>query len=371
MSRKSGMVMKRMLLMVGLVVCLAGCGNDRLGGDAETDTSVPGSGLVEEAEARMPEAEALPESLAISGETFVAQSAARRSALTGFTRARSSMTLVSEESGRVESVAVDVGDTLGGDGLFARIDTTFIILDLDTNRTDQQRLKSDLEYSRKELERYQALVKNKTAAQSTLDSNVRAHQTALQQLKAKKVEERVLMERLKRFTLTGPVGWKVVTRYIEPGEWITTGEKVAELGRFDVLLVPFALSAQEYRALKEMGDSVALRLTDMGKIVQARIARVSPGFDEETRKINVDLEIEQGDFEFRGGIRTELVIDLPDPGGAVLVPRSALIKAYEEYFLMTPEGGRVRVILLGSADNDMRRVSGEDVRPGDRFLLKP
>ena len=372
MSRKKGgMVTSRLLLVVGILVCLAGCGNDRLGGDDTVETSVPGSGLVEEAEARMPEATALPEPPAVSGETFVAQSAARRSALTGFTRARNSMTLVSEESGRVESVAVDVGDTLGQDGLFARLDTTFIALDLDTNRTDQQRLKSDLEYSRKELERYQTLVKNRTAAQSTLDSNVRAHQSALQQLKAKKVEERVLMERLKRFNLTGPAGWKVVTRYIEPGEWITTGEKVAELGRFDVLLVPFALSAQEYRALKEMGDSVELRLSDLDKTVRARVARVSPGFDEETRKINVDLEITQGDFEFRGGVRTELVIDLPDPGGAVLVPKSALIKAYEEHFLMTPGGERVRVILLGVADNDMRRVSGENVRPGDSYLLKP
>ena len=363
--------MKRILLLFCLAFCLAGCGNDRLGGDEVSDQSVPGSGLVEEAEARMPEDPISPEPAARSTDTFVAQSAARRSALTGFTRARSSMTLVTEESGRVESVAADVGDTLGGDGVFARLDTTFIRLDLATNRTDQQRLKSDLDYNRKELERYEALVKTKTAAQSTLDSNVRAHQAALQQLRAKQVEERVLVERLKRFTLTGPAGWKVVTRYIEPGEWITTGEKVAELGRFDVLLVPFALSSQEYKALKEMGDNVELRLTDMDKTVTAKVARVSPGFDEETRKINVDLEITQGDFEFRGGLRTELVIDLPDPGGAVVVPKSALVKAYEEYFLLTPDGERVRVVLLGSADKGMRRVTGEDVRPGDSFLLKP
>lgn len=363
--------MKRILMMLCLVICLSGCGNDRLGEGQGADQSVPGSGLVEEAEARMPEAPVPPKPPTRSTETFVAQSAARRSALTGFTRARNSMTLVTEESGRVESVAVDVGDSLGKGGVFARLDTTFIKLDLVANRTDQQRLKSDLDYSRKEMERYQALVKTKTAAQSTLDSNVRAHQDALQQLRAKQVEERVLVERLKRFTLTGPVGWKVVTRYTEPGEWITTGDKVAELGRFDVLLVPFALSSQEYRALKKMGDKVELRLTDVGKTVAARVARVSPGFDEETRKINVDLEITQGEFEFRGGLRTELVIDLPDPGGAVVVPKSALIKAYEEHFLMTPDGQRVRVVLLGSVDNDMRRVTGENVRPGDRFLVKP
>jgi len=179
------------------------------------------------------------------------------------------------------------------------------------------------------------------------------------------------MERMKRFSLLGPAGWKVVTRYIEPGEWITMGEKVAELGRYDVLLVPFALTSAEYRALKDLGDTVDLKLTDLNKIIKAKVVRVSPGFDPQTRKINVDLEIAEGDFEFRGGIRTELIIGLPDPGGAVIVPKSALVKAYEEYFLMSKDGKRVRVVLLGSADDGMRRVTSPDVRPGDSFLLNP
>lgn len=363
--------MKRMFIyMVALMaLALAGCGNDHLGGDTPTaeNGSVPGSGLVAEAQAQtMPEKED-----PLSNETFVVQSAERRSVLTGFTRARNSMTLVAEESGRVQKVLADVGDTLGSNGLFAQLDTTFIRLDLEGNRADQQRLKSDLEYNKKEMDRYKTLVKNKTAAQSTLDSNVRAHQAALQQLRAKQVDERVLMERLKRFSIVGPPGWKVITRYIEPGEWVTKGEKVAELGRYDVLLIPFALTGAEYRALKDMGKTVPLKLTDLDTTVMAQVARVSPGFDPQTRKINVDLEITKGDIEFRGGLRTELTIDLPDPGGAVVVPKSALVKAYEEYFLMTPERKRVRIVLLGSADDGMRRVTSPDIAPGDVFLLHP
>lgn len=357
--------MKRIYLFILIVILLAGCGSDKTEATV-ADESLPGSGLVEAAAAQTP-----PEQAVQSTETFVAQSAARQSTLTGFTRARNAMTLVTEESGRVQKVMADVGDTLGEGGMFAQLDTTFIKLDLAANRTDQQRLKSDLDYNKKEMERYKALVKSQNAAQSTLDSNVRAHQSALQQLRATQVQERVLMERLKRFSIKGPVGWKVVTRHIEPGEWINKGEPVAELGRYDVLLVPFALTSGEYRALKEMGDTVDLRLTDMDKNIKAKVARVSPGFDSQTRKINVDLEIDKGGFEFRGGIRTELVIKLPDPGGAVVVPKSALVKAYEEYFLMSPDGNRVRVVLLGAAEDGMRRVSGDDVRPGDSFLLHP
>lgn len=291
--------------------------------------------------------------------------------LTAFTRARTLMTLVSEESGRVHKVLADVGDTLGEQGVFAQLDTTFIELDLEANRADQQRLGSELMYSKKEMERYEQLVRSNNAPQSTLDNNIRAHQSALQQLRAEQIEERVLVERMKRFSLVGPPGWKVVTRFIEPGEWLTNGAKVAELGRYDVLLVPFALSSEEYRALESQGDRVELRLTDLNLTVPATVARVSPGFDAQTRKINVDLEIGEGDFEFRGGLRTELTLDLPDPGKAVLVPATALVKAYEEHFLVTPDNDRVRVVLLGGADDGMRRVSSPDVRPGDSFLLRP
>lgn len=304
-------------------------------------------------------------------ETFIAQPAFRKSTLTGFTRARRSMTLVSEESGRVETVVADVGDTLGEEGVFARLDTTFIELELSGNRVDQERLKGDYEYYRKEMERYRKLVKTKNAAQSTLDANVRAHQAALQQLRAKQIEERVLVERIERYTLKGPPGWKVVTRYIEPGEWVLRGERVAELGQYDVLLVPYALTSSEYSFLRDSSGPLELRLTDLDTTVQASVAKVSPGFDQQTRKIPVDLEITEGSFQFRGGLRTELELELPDPNGAVLVPASALVKAYEEYFLIKPDGERVNVVYLGGTKDNMRRVRGENVEAGDRFRLHP
>jgi len=306
-----------------------------------------------------------------AAKLFEVKAASRSATLTAFTRARSSMTLVAEESGRVEKVLADVGDTLPKSGLFAELDKTFMKLDLDSIRADQQRLKSDFNYYKKELERYKKLVKTENAAQSTLDSNVRAYQTAQQQLRATQIQEKVLMERLKRLSLVGPSGWKVVTRHIEPGEWVNKGEPVAELGYYDVLLVPYAFSSAEYGALKALDDTVPLRLTDLDVDVQATVARVSPGFDSKTRKINVDLEITKGDFEFRGGLRTELYLKMPDPGGAVLVPKSALLKAYEEYFLMTPEKKRVRVMLLGSTKNNIRRISSPNVKPGMKFLVTP
>ncbi|WP_250645554.1 efflux RND transporter periplasmic adaptor subunit [Salidesulfovibrio onnuriiensis] len=233
--------MKRILvfMLAAGVLLFAGCGN----GDKEAgaqESPKPEAAVSGESVASV---EKRPETPA-STETFMVRPAARNATLTAFTRARNSMTLVSEVSARVERVPTDVGDVIGADGVFAYLDATFIQLDLDKNRADQQRLRSDVVYFGKEKGRYDELVKQKTAAQSTLDSFARDHTTSLQQLKALQIEEKRLMEQLDRHTLRAPAGWKVTERYIEPGEWVNVGDKVAELGRYDVLLVPLPWVAE-------------------------------------------------------------------------------------------------------------------------------
>lgn len=304
-------------------------------------------------------------------QTFRAKSAARTVTLTGFTRARTSYALVSEEEGRCAEVLADIGDVIGEDGVFARLDTTFILLDVESNRADQARLGGEVSFHTKEMERYEDLVRRDTAAQSTLDAHVRDRQTAVQQLRALQVAGRRLAERLERHTLSAPPGWRVKSRNVEQGEWITKGQTVAEVANYQVLLVPYALSLTELDGLQSVEGGPVLRLPELGKEARASILRVAPGFDPETRKINVDLVIEQGDFDFRGGIRTELTVGLPDPGGAVTVPESALVRAYEDYFLVRPGGVRVKVLLLGSAPEGGRRVSSDEVAPGDEFLVSP
>ena len=186
------------------------------------------------------------------------------------------------------------------------------------------------------------------------------------------------MERLERHTIAAPPGWLVASRSVEPGQWVNTGQTVGTVGNFDRLLVPFALTQQELAILKRM-ERISLRFPDKEAVgaaddavtVPARIERISPDYDPETRKIAVDLEVDEAPFPLRGGLRAELVLPLPDPGGAVEVPATALTRAYEDWFLTRPDGERVRVVFMGHGAEGMRRVSSPDVRAGDVFLEHP
>ena len=59
-------------------------------------------------------------------QVVVAKPAMREITLTGYTRARYVMDIVSEEAGRCMKVTADVGDRIGANSIFAVLDTTFI-----------------------------------------------------------------------------------------------------------------------------------------------------------------------------------------------------------------------------------------------------
>lgn len=300
-------------------------------------------------------------------ETVTAEAAARPVVLTGFTRARAAMDLVAEEAGRVTRVSADVGDAIGADGEFARVDATFIELDLEDNRARRARLASRIAYDAKEAARYRDLVRRETAAQATLDGLEQTLDSDRHELAALEVARRVLEERLARTRVPAPKGWLVMARDVEPGQWVAAGQVLGRAGDFSTLLAPFALTPEQYEILRSMGPSIPVMLMDRGRAARAAVYRVEPGFDPETRKIKVELAL-PGGGDLRGGLRVRLELPMPAQPGTVLLPAGAVVERYEENWVTREGGERVRVVVLGE-DGGLLRVSGQGLRPGDAFLV--
>jgi RND family efflux transporter MFP subunit len=303
-----------------------------------------------------------------------AQPAFQQERLSGFTRERTRLVLSAETSGRVVEVNGDVGDVTVEGETFACLDPTFIDLELAANRTERQALEVDLVYFRKEVKRIRQLLAQKSSSESQLDAAVRNLDKTQVQLEALEITGRTLQERKQRHCIRPPAGWRIISRRVEPGEWINAGEPVVEVGDYRTLLVPFALSMDEYRALQARDGDMSLHLPQQGGEVSASLLRVSPAFDESSRKIAVELEIGEGIETRRGGLRAELALAVPLDSGAVVVPESALLQRYEQYWLKRPDGAEVRVVYLGrdaGQQGAVVRVSAPEVKAGDRFQRHP
>lgn len=299
--------------------------------------------------------------------------AERELTLTGYTRPRHVLDIVSEESARCVKVNGDVGDSIGEDGIFAELDTTFIDIEIKRNLVQQSKSLNRIDYLKTEVRRRVKLAEQEAVALAALDQFQNDLDQERLQLEALKVEEANLRERRKRFQLRVPADWRIIERRLEPGEWVAVGENLGKAGDFTSLLVPFAFEPEEYQWIKKKNGPIPLFFPDQGAggiAIPASIERISPDFDPQTRKINVDLIVKQGLPEMRAGLRAELAMRLPDTSGAVLIDRAALEKRYESYWLTRPDGERVNVVLLGNGPNNTYRVRSPQIKPGDRFQVK-
>ena len=271
-------------------------------------------------------------------------------------------------AGNCLEIKADVGDAIGEDNVFALLDPIFTKLELDRTRQESKRLALDGDLLAKDLERYRNLLAKEFVSQAEFDDYQNRFNTNEAQKTAVKVEEEILEERLKRFTIKAPAGWLVMERMLEPGEWVQQGMVVARVGDYRKLYVSMALDED---ALNYVNDQTELSvyLPGRDKKIAARVARISPAFDPQTRKTLVDLEIDGAAAGFRGGVRVELSISLESGQNEVLVAETALQRRYDDYFITLKGGKQVSVRLLGSADNGYLRVRG-DLKPGDRVELE-
>jgi RND family efflux transporter MFP subunit len=306
--------------------------------------------------------------------TVVARVPLQREILYGLTRARTRLVLSAEATGKIIQVNGDMGDVIAPDQPFACLDPSAVDLEIRANQAEIASLKVDVRHFRKQVERFTQLLRKNSSTESQLEATQHDLDKSLSQIQSLQIEAETLQERKQHLCVTAPAGWRVVRRHVEVGQWINTGEPVVEVGDFTRLLVPFALSLDEFQALQDREESLTLRLPGQSQQVSARIERVSPALDAASGKIYVELGIDDSGLQSRGALQVELELDIPSRTGAVLVPTKAITERNDELWLLRPGGEEVRVVYLGRAtglDGDWVRVISSKVKPGDRFLLTP
>lgn len=318
-----------------------------------------------------------PASPAKPVDTCTVRSARQQILLTGFTRARATLDIIPEVSGRCLRVAPDTGEAITPDGVFAVIDSTLVKLDLKANGVKQEQLRRTLRFENRQVKRYQQLHTSKSSSLAQLDEQELQRDQSRFELDQLQVEAEHLQELLARHTVRAPVGWRIIERNVEPGQWVASGRVLARAGDYQTLIIPLAVTQAELHSLQQT-PRIPISLPTHALNGYASLSTVSPGFDPISRKTNIELRIDQSTSTQlplkQGGLRVEVPVLIPDPMHGFLVPAGAVEERYEEHWLTRPNQNRVRVIVLGPAAGqedgpDLLRITSPDIKDGETFLL--
>ncbi|MDP7384881.1 MAG: efflux RND transporter periplasmic adaptor subunit, partial [Nitrospinota bacterium] len=247
-------------------------------------------------------------------------------------------------------------------------------------RDEQEFKRTEDLYRRKILDRsrydtalanYQSSKSQFTEAESNLrlaEAGPRREEVAKAAAEVDRVKAKmaVLKFELSKTVIRSPLTGFLTEKYLEVGQWVQKGGKVAEVVELDKVLVVAAISEKQITQVK-VGGIAEVRLDAIpGRIFKGHLRRIVPKADPKSRTFPVEIELENTpDIAIKAGMFARVSKEYGAESRAILVPKDAVIQRPQGMSVFVLEKGRVREVSFPSG----KSVDSFVEAPADR--LKP
>lgn len=296
--------------------------------------------------------------------------------------------LSAEVSGRLETLAVDVGDTVSAGDLLAEIDDTSLrqnVRQLQANaavaRASREEANVNLENMQSELDRKKPLVDRDIVSEreiEQLENSVRSaeQQMAVADAQIEETEARLATARedLRNTELRAPFDGKIGMRYVDRGTFVGPEQPLFQLVDDSELYLTVQVP-ERHAANVDMETPATIRIGALGQMeVEGQIRRIAPVVDSSTRSLRVDVEIQQQeDVVLRPGMFARVRLRLGHSDDALTINNQALLNDTDgtPYVWKADDGEarRVEFSSLGLQSRERTQIVDE-LQEGDRIVLR-
>lgn len=293
---------------------------------------------------------------------------------------RNDAQIASEVSGRMVSVA-EVGEFIAAGDLIAKVDDTFLKLELQNTDAIIKRLEASLKYRNNQVGRFENLARQQSASVGEMDEVVSQRDMAEQDLVQARVARDQIKYRLDRTRVTAPFSGRIVERHRQGGEYISVGGEVVRLVDTTNIEVQ-ARAPMEVAEYVKAGLPVSVK-DDKGRETNGEIRAIVPVGDDRSRLIEVRVSLNEQPWVIGGAVRVALPKSPPQE--VVAVPRDALVlrqnvtyvyklnddSTVEQISVVTGVGNGPLVEVRGNlkAGDEVVTLGGERLRPGQTVSI--
>ncbi len=274
--------------------------------------------------------------------------------LSGSLRSPYTARLSPDVVGRLESLAVDVGERVRAGEVLFRLDDELARLELAQAVAAEHEAVADLDDAKRRAAEARRLVADKTFPESEARSREALVERSEATLERRRAERAYAAAKLARHALKAPFDGVIAARNADPGERVDTDSEVLVLVATDRLELDLAVP-QGYFQRVDVGTPVSLALDALpGRAIEARVKRVVPVSDPDARTFVARAEIDNREGKLAPGMSVRAVLRLGTDREAEVVPRDALIRY--------PDGRTV--VWVARVDGDRYVVSERRVETG-------
>jgi RND family efflux transporter MFP subunit len=306
--------------------------------------------------------------------------------------------VVPKVNGRLESVAVKLGDQVSRGQRIAKVEDQEIREQVkqaeaayDVARATIRQREADLTFAETNLERSRNLYERQLLPRQTLDDAEARYQAANAQLDLARAQFSQSTARLEELrialantVIVSPVDGFVGRRNLDPGAFVSSNTPIAMVVDIRSVRMVANLVERDIRRVSA-GVSATVEVDAFpGETFRGRVARVAPVLDPATRTATMEIEVPNPGFRLKPGMYARVRMTVGERTAVLVVPRNAVVDVDGRRGVFVPDEdtARFRPVSTGLQDDDQIEVTdgvaeGEPVittgaaglRDGDRIVL--
>ena len=270
--------------------------------------------------------------------------------------------LSADVAGRVDAIHFHSGDKVSAD-------TLLVDLYNGPEQAALQAANARLAYAEHQLSRSKQLAPSGAESLDVLQERQSAFAQAKADVAAAKAQ-------LRQKQIIAPFAGQLGIRQIDLGQYVNAGQQAVTLTALDKLYVEFTLPQQQFAAVKVGGEIALTSDVYPSQQFTAKVHAVEPQFDNDTRNLLVQGELDNSNLLLRPGMYVNAALTLPAQTDAIVVPATAVQTSAQGYSVVVVRGdnaskqGKANIVAVGIGkriDNRIQITSG--IQAGDVIVI--
>lgn len=279
--------------------------------------------------------------------------------------------LRAETAGRVVDVLIEAGDRVEVGQVLVRLDVGRPASAAQAARAAVAQSEARLHQAERELARTKQLVETGGLPEQRLDDARDAVRLAQAARDAAKAEAQLARHGLTEAVVRAPFSGTVVERTVELGEYLAPGSPLLTLADTSLLKARVLLDPREAIDVSVGAEALISVYARPDETFRGKVVRVGEVIDPQTRRLPVDVEIEDEAGRLRPGLVASFSVETGPPRPVVRVPLDGIFERFgsQHVYVIENEVAHRRVVELGAVRAGFAEVEA-GLAPGEKVVSK-
>jgi membrane fusion protein (multidrug efflux system) len=277
----------------------------------------------------------------------------------------------SETAGRVVDVLVEAGDRAQEGDVLVRLDVGRPASAVQAANAAVAQSEARLNQAQREQARTKKLVRTGGLPEQRLDDAEDAVRLASAARDAARAEARLARRGLTDAVVRAPFGGTVVERTVELGEYLTPGSPLLTLADTSLLKARVLLDPREAIDVAVGSKAVVAVYARPGEMFSGKVVRVGEVIDPRTRRLPVEVEIDEHDGRLRPGLVARFSVETGEARMVMRVPLDGVFERFgsQHVYVIVDGIAQRRSIVLGPVGAGFAEVTA-GIEPGETIVTE-